>query len=128
VACLHYQVEQPQGKLVRVVRGAIYDVAVDVRRSSPTFGRWAGCVLSADNGLQSWIPAGMAHGFLALGDGAEVCCKATSYHAPDLERCLRWDDPVIGVAWPLEQTGLVAPRLSARDAAATGWHDANLLP
>lgn len=125
---LHYQVEQPQGKLVRVLRGAIYDVAVDIRRSSPTFGHWVGCVLSADNGLQSWIPAGMAHGFLALGDGAEVCYKTTGYRAPALERCLRWDDPVIGVAWPLRECGRPVPRLSPRDAAGTRWQDAELLP
>lgn len=125
---LHYQVGQPQDKLVRVVRGAIYDVAVDIRRSSPTFGRWVGCILSADNARQSWLPAGLAHGFLALGDGAEVCYKVTDHRVPGLERCLRWDDPVVGVAWPLGENGLRAPLLSPRDAAGARWQDAELLP
>lgn len=125
---LHYQVGQPQGKLVRVVRGAVYDVAVDLRRSSPSFGRWVGHVLSADNRLQSWIPAGLAHGFLALEDGAEVCYKTTGHRVPELERCLRWDDATLGVAWPLAQLGLALPRLSPRDAAAPCWPDAELLP
>lgn len=111
---LHYQLRQPQGKLVRVVRGAVFDVAVDLRRGSPTFGRWVGEVLSEDNHRQLWIPEGFAHGFLVLSDAADFLYKATAYYAPQDERCVAWDDPAIGIAWPLEG----APTLSARDAAA----------
>jgi len=111
---LHYQVRQVQGKLLRAVRGEIFDVAVDVRRSSPTFGRWTGVVLSEENGRQLWIPPGFAHGFLVLSESADVMYKATDYYAPQHERCIAWNDPGIGIAWP----GGVQPQLSPRDAAA----------
>jgi len=109
---LHYQLPHPQGKLVRVVRGEVFDVAVDLRRGSPTLGRWVGERLSAENRRQLWLPPGMAHGFLALTD-AEVLYKVTDYWSPGDDRCLRWDDPDLAVAWPLQG----APRLSAKDAA-----------
>lgn len=97
---LHYQIQQPQGKLVRVVRGAAFDVAVDIRRSSPTFGRWFGVELSEDNFRQFWIPAGFAHGFVALSDNVDFLYKTTDYYAPAHERCIRWDDPDIAIGWP----------------------------
>lgn len=109
---LHYQIRQPQGKLVRVVSGEIFDVAVDLRRRSPTFGRWLGCVLSADNKRQMWIPEGFAHGFLVLSESADVLYKATDYYAPAHERCLAWNDPSVGIEWPLEG---IQPLLSAKD-------------
>lgn len=109
---LHYQIKQPQGKLVRVVSGAVFDVAVDVRKSSPTFGKWVGVELSAENKRQLWIPVGFAHGFVVLSESAEFLYKTTDYWAPEYERSIRWDDPAIGVEWPF--TG--APRLSAKDA------------
>jgi len=107
---LHYQVRQPQAKLVRVLAGEIFDVAVDLRRGSPTFGRWTGCTLSATNRRQVWIPEGFAHGFLVLSDSAEVLYKASDYYAPEHERCVRWDDPAIGVAWPLQGEPVLSPR------------------
>lgn len=109
---LHYQVRQPQGKLVRVVRGSVFDVAVDLRRNSATFGRWVGTELSEDNKRQMWVPAGFAHGFLVTSDSADFLYKTTDYYAPEHERCIAWDDPAIGVVWPL---GDVAPQLSAKD-------------
>ena len=112
---LHYQIRQPQGKLVRVVAGAVYDVAVDLRRNSPTFGRWAGFELSADNKLMAWIPPGFAHGFLVLSEYAEFLYKTTDYYAPEHERSLLWNDPALGIAWPLAGA---APLLSAKDQAA----------
>jgi dTDP-4-dehydrorhamnose 3,5-epimerase len=117
---LHYQVRQPQGKLVRVVAGAVFDVAVDLRRSAPTFGKWVGVELSAENKRQLWIPPGFAHGFLVLSDFAEFVYKTTDYWEPGLERALRWDDPAVGIEWPLRG----APQLSARDAQARGLADA----
>jgi dTDP-4-dehydrorhamnose 3,5-epimerase len=114
---LHYQVRQPQGKLVRVVRGAVFDVAVDVRPSSPTFGRWVGEVLSEENQRQLWVPPGFAHGFLVLTDSADFLYKVTNYYAPEHERCIAWDDPSIGIAWPLSQLGISGPQQSARDQA-----------
>ncbi|MCB1896912.1 MAG: dTDP-4-dehydrorhamnose 3,5-epimerase [Zoogloeaceae bacterium] len=108
---LHYQIRQPQGKLVRVVRGAVFDVAVDLRRSSPTFGRWVGAELSADNHRQLWLPPGFAHGFLVLSDEADFLYKTTDYYAPEHERCLLWNDPAVGVHWPIEGE----PLLSAKD-------------
>jgi dTDP-4-dehydrorhamnose 3,5-epimerase len=117
---LHYQVQKPQGKLVRVLAGEIFDVAVDLRRSSPAFGRWTGARLSADNHLALWIPPGFAHGFLVLSEQADVLYKATDYYAPELERVLRWDDPQIAIEWPL----IGVPILSARDQAAPGLHAA----
>jgi dTDP-4-dehydrorhamnose 3,5-epimerase len=110
---LHYQVEQPQGKLVRAVSGTIYDVAVDIREKSPTFGRWVGVELSADNKRQLWIPPGLAHGFLVVSETAEVLYKATDYYAPAHERTILWNDPTLAIAWPL--TG--QPQVSGKDAA-----------
>jgi len=108
---LHYQIRQPQGKLVRAVTGRIFDVAVDARRSSPTFGRWAGVELSADNHRQLWVPPGFAHGFLVLSDTADVLYKTTDYYAPEHERTVAWNDPAIAIEWPLE----AEPLLSAKD-------------
>lgn len=108
---LHYQLEMPQGKLVRVVSGAVFDVAVDIRKSSAHFGQWVGHELSADNQRMMWIPPGFAHGFLVLSDTADFLYKTTSYYAPQSDRGIRWDDPQIGVKWPLEE----APVLSAKD-------------
>ena len=115
---LHYQVHRSQGKLVRVIAGAVFDVAVDLRRSSPSFGRWAGAELSAANRRMLWVPAGFAHGFLALEEGSEVLYKCTDFYAPEHERCLLWSDPQVGIAWPLE--GMDLPSLSPRDAAGIG--------
>ena len=108
---LHYQVRHPQGKLVRVIAGEVFDVAIDLRRSSPTFGKSVGVVLSAENKKQLWIPEGFAHGFLVLSEGAEVLYKATDYYAPEDERCLIWNDPAIGIDWPKNGD----PILSAKD-------------
>jgi dTDP-4-dehydrorhamnose 3,5-epimerase len=110
---LHYQVRQPQGKLIRVIRGRVFDVAVDVRKSSPTFGRWVGTDLSEDNHRQVWIPPGFAHGFLTMSESADIAYKMTDYYAPEQERCLLWNDSTVGIAWPL--TG--EPVLSAKDKA-----------
>jgi dTDP-4-dehydrorhamnose 3,5-epimerase len=111
---LHYQIQQPQGKLVRVVQGEVFDVAVDLRRSSPTFGHWVGETLSADNRRQLWIPPGFAHGFLVRSGWAECLYKSTDFYAPEHERALRWDDPTVRVAWPLEGE----PILAAKDVNA----------
>lgn len=108
---LHYQIEQPQGKLVRVTAGEVFDVVVDIRRQSSTFGKWVGAVLSAENKRQMWVPSGFAHGFLVLKDDTEFLYKTTDYYAPQHERCIRWDDPVIGIEWPLSS----APKLSVKD-------------
>src|SRR5690349_14310035 len=108
---LHYQIQQPQGKLVRVVRGAVFDVAVDLRRSSPTFGKWAGCELSEDNHRQFWVPAGFAHGFVVLSDSADFLYKTTEYYAPAHERCIAWDDPELAIEWPAG----ITPLLSEKD-------------
>lgn len=110
---LHYQIKQPQGKLVRVVAGEVFDVAVDIRRSSPTFGRWVGEVLSADNKKQLWLPPGMAHGFVVLSESAEFLYKTTDYWAPEHERCIAWNDPTLAIKWPALNG---APLLSAKDA------------
>lgn len=110
---LHYQVQQPQGKLVRVVQGEVYDVAVDLRKSSAHFGRWVGVHLSAENKRQLWIPAGFAHGFVVLSDTAEFLYKTTDYYAPAHERCIRWDDPAMDIRWPIS----APPILAAKDAA-----------
>jgi dTDP-4-dehydrorhamnose 3,5-epimerase len=113
---LHYQIRQPQGKLVRVVRGEVFDVAVDLRRSSPTFGKWVGERLGAENKRQLWIPEGFAHAFVVLSDTAEFLYKTTDYYAPEFERCLVWNDPSVGIDW--RGNGLVGePVLSAKDAA-----------
>lgn len=128
---LHYQLQQPQGKLVRVVRGAVFDVAVDLRRSSPTFGTWVGEVLSEDNKRQLWVPEGFAHGFLVLSDVAEFLYKTTAYYAPQFERSLMWNDPTVGVAWPLAQlaeAGISAPALSAKDQQGAAFGAAETYP
>ncbi|HUF35655.1 MAG TPA: dTDP-4-dehydrorhamnose 3,5-epimerase [Gemmatimonadales bacterium] len=119
---LHYQVETPQGKLVRAVAGEIFDVAVDLRRSSPTFGRWVGAVLSDANHRQLWIPAGFAHGFYVTSASADVLYKCTAPYAPAHERCLRWDDPALGIAWPLRAGE--PPIVSPRDAAGATLSEA----
>jgi dTDP-4-dehydrorhamnose 3,5-epimerase len=107
---LHYQIVQPQGKLVRVARGRAFDVAVDLRRSSATFGRWVGVELSDDNRRQVFVPPGFAHGFLVLSDWADVLYKTTDFYAPQHERCLLWNDPDVGIAWPLAGEPLLAPK------------------
>lgn len=117
---LHYQIRQPQAKLVRVVAGEVFDVAVDLRRASPTFGQWAGALLSAENKRQLWVPEGFAHGFMVLSDVAETLYKATDYYAPAHERCVRWDDPDIGIAWPQQGEMIVSEKdrrgVALRDA------------
>jgi dTDP-4-dehydrorhamnose 3,5-epimerase len=116
---LHYQLQpEPQGKLVRCPLGRILDVAVDLRRSSPTFGQWVGAELSADNHRQLWVPVGFAHGFLTLSEAAEVLYKASGYWSKACERSLRWNDPHLAIAWPLEQLAGLEPLLAAKDAAA----------
>ena len=120
---LHYQAMQPQGKLVRVVAGEVFDVAVDIRPGSPTFGKWVGEVLSATNKRQLWVPPGLAHGFLVLSDTADFLYKTTDYYAPAHERCIAWDDPTLAIDWPLNgQT----PLLSAKDLTGTAFLQAHL--
>ena len=121
---LHYQLKRPQGKLVRALRGEIFDVAVDLRQDSEQFGRWFGVVLSAENRRMLWIPPGFGHGFLVLTDFAEVSYKATELYAPAFERSILWDDPAIGIDWPLDG----APTLSAKDKAGTLLKDAETYP
>lgn len=121
---LHYQLESPQGKLVRVVRGTVFDVAVDVRRSSPTFGRWVGVQLDAPGQRQVWIPPGFAHGFLVLSESADVLYKTTDFYAPEHEETIRWDDPAIGIDWPIADT----PIVSEKDAAGRSLETANVFP
>ena len=117
---LHYQIKQPQGKLLRVIAGEIFDVAVDIRKNSPTFNEWVGLILSAENKQQIWIPEGFAHGFLVLSEFAEVLYKTTDYYAPQYERCIRWDDPDININWNLD----TQPILSAKDQAGKLLKDA----
>ncbi len=119
---LHYQIRQPQGKLVRVILGTVFDVAVDLRRSSPTFGRWVGRELSAENRRQMWIPEGFAHGFVVLSEAAEFLYLTTDYYAPEHERAVIWNDPDLAIAWPLD----TAPILSAKDGSAPLFRDADL--
>ncbi len=121
---LHYQIEQAQGKLVRVSAGEVYDVAVDLRRQSPTFGQWVGAHLSAENNRQMWVPEGFAHGFLVLSEFAEFLYKTTDYYAPAFERCIRWDDPKLAIDWQLQGE----PKLSAKDQQGTLFDDAELFP
>ncbi len=116
---LHYQEPKPQGKLVRVVAGVIYDVAADIRPGSPSFGRWVGIELSAENRRQLWVPEGLAHGFLVLSESAEVLYKTTDFYAPGCEKIIRWDDPTLGIRWPLS----APPLLSPRDAAGATLGD-----
>jgi dTDP-4-dehydrorhamnose 3,5-epimerase len=119
---LHYQIEQAQGKLVRVTEGSVFDVAVDLRKSSPTFGQWFGTELSAENKRQLWIPAGFAHGFVVTSDVASFLYKTTDYWAPEHERAVLWNDPAIGIDWPLDG----APQLSGKDVAAALLADAEV--
>ncbi|MBL8205218.1 MAG: dTDP-4-dehydrorhamnose 3,5-epimerase [Blastocatellia bacterium] len=121
---LHYQIHQPQGKLVRAIAGEIYDVAVDLRRSSPTFGKWVGHHLSAENRLQIWIPPGFAHGFYVISEWAEVLYKTTDYYAPQFERTLLWNDPAVGIDWPLPPDQ--HPILSAKDAQGVALSEAEV--
>jgi len=121
---LHYQIQQPQGKLVRVVAGEVFDVAVDLRKSSPSFGRWFGTHLSAQNQRQLWIPEGFAHGFVVLSESAEFLYKTTDYYAPEHERSLLWNDPELGIEWPFDEP----PQLSAKDQAGKLLRDAELFP
>ncbi|WP_165679811.1 dTDP-4-dehydrorhamnose 3,5-epimerase, partial [Metapseudomonas otitidis] len=121
---LHYQLQQPQGKLVRVTAGEVLDVAVDIRRSSPTFGRWVGVHISAENKRQLWVPEGFAHGFVVLSEFAEFLYKTTDYYAPAHERCIRWDDPTLAIDWQLSE----APQLSAKDQAGVRLEDAEVFP
>lgn len=108
---LHYQIKQPQGKLVRVVAGEVFDVAVDIRKNSPTFGQWAGFILSAENKRMAWVPPGFAHGFVVLSDYAEFLYKTTDYWSPEHERCILWNDPALAIDWPMQES----PQLSAKD-------------
>ena len=121
---LHYQIRQPQGKLVRVVQGEVFDVAVDLRKSSPSFGKWVGETLSAENKKQLWIPAGFAHGFMVLSDGAECVYKTTAYYAPEDERCLSWNDVSTNIRWPSENL----PVVSAKDARGLAFHLVEAFP
>lgn len=123
---LHYQLTQPQGKLVRVVAGEVFDVAVDLRRSSPTFGRWVGAMLSEQNKCALWVPAGFAHGFLVMSESADFVYKCTDFYAPQDERAIRWDDPELAIEWPLAAG--ISPKLSARDANASAFRDAEVYP
>jgi dTDP-4-dehydrorhamnose 3,5-epimerase len=116
---LHYQTQNAQGKLVRVTQGAVFDVAVDIRPGSPTYGQWVGELLSADNKRQLWIPAGLAHGFLVLTESAEFLYKTTAYYAPAFERCIAWNDATLAIDWPLAGS---TPRLSAKDAAGVAFN------
>jgi dTDP-4-dehydrorhamnose 3,5-epimerase len=119
---LHYQIQQPQGKLVRVVAGEVFDVAVDIRKSSPTFGHWVGVTLSADNKRQLWVPPGFAHGFVVTSESAEFLYKTTDYWAPEFERSILWNDPDIGIEWPLD----TEPLLSGKDQAGKLLADAEV--
>lgn len=119
---LHYQIKQPQGKLVRVVQGEVFDVAVDLRKSSKTFGKWVGEILSAENKRQLWVPEGFAHGFLTLSDTAEFLYKTTDYYAPEYERCIVWNDPGLSIKWPVG----ARPLLSTKDTNGSSLQDADV--
>lgn len=121
---LHYQIQQPQGKLVRAVVGTVFDIAVDIRRHSPTYGQWVSCILSAENKRMFWIPAGFAHGFLVLSEVAEVLYKATDFYAPQHDRCILWNDADLAIDWPLSTT----PVLSAKDQAGQPFKSAEVFP
>ena len=120
---LHYQIHEPQGKLVRVTSGEVFDVAVDIRRNSPTFGQWVGEILSADNKRQLWVPPGMAHGFVVLSESAEFLYKTTDYWAPEHERCIAWNDPTLGIDWPALNG---EPLLSGKDAKGIAFLQAEV--
>jgi len=119
---LHYQIQQPQGKLVRVTSGAVFDVAVDIRKSSPTFGQWVGVELNTENHRQLWVPAGFAHGFVVLSETADFLYKTTNYYAPEFERCITWNDPSIGINWPTD----MEPQLSGKDQQGLLLSDAEV--
>lgn len=119
---LHYQIQQSQGKLVRVVSGEVFDVAVDLRRTSATFGKWVGAVLSAENKMQLWIPEGFGHGFVVLSEAAEFLYRTTTYYAPEHERCILWNDPELGIEWPITKP----PILSAKDAVGLPFRSAEV--
>ncbi len=121
---LHYQIQQPQGKLLRVVAGQVFDVAVDLRRSSPTFGKWVSAILSADNKMMFWVPPGFAHGFYVLSEWAELIYKATDYYAPQWERTIRWNDPRLGITWPLIEGQ--NPILSTKDTQGLLFSEADI--
>lgn len=121
---LHYQIRQPQGKLVRVVRGAVFEVSVDIRRSSPSFGQWAGVELTDDNYRQVWVPPGFAHGFYVLSDSADFLYKTTDYYVPDFERILAWNDPEVAISWPFDPD--TQPIISAKDRQGVSLTDAEL--
>jgi dTDP-4-dehydrorhamnose 3,5-epimerase len=123
---LHYQIQQSQGKLVRVVTGSVFDVAVDIRRSSPTFGRWVGATLTEENHHMLWVPPGFAHGFLVLSESADFLYRVTDFWAPPHERAIQWNDPDLNVEWPLPEG--VEPVLSAKDAVAKRFRDAEYFP
>jgi dTDP-4-dehydrorhamnose 3,5-epimerase len=123
---LHYQIQQPQGKLVRVVTGAVFDVAVDIRRSSPTFGRWVGATLSEENHHMLWVPPGFAHGFVVLSESADFLYRCTDFWAPQYERAIQWNDPDLKISWPLPPGA--SPALSAKDAVAPRFRDAEYFP
>ena len=119
---MHYQLGNPQGKLVRVVRGSVFDVAVDIRPASPTFGKWFGIELSEHDNRQLWVPPGLAHGFLVLSESADFLYKTTDYYAPELERCIAWNDPELAIEWPLERP----PKLSVKDISGVAFNRAEL--
>ncbi len=119
---LHYQIKQPQGKLVRVIAGEVFDVAVDLRKTSPTFGQWVGEILSTENKKQLWIPEGFAHGFVVLSAFAEFLYQTTDYWAPEYERCILWDDPVLNIHWPIESE----PMLSTKDSQGKSFYEAEV--
>lgn len=119
---LHYQIQSPQGKLVRVAQGEVFDVAVDVRRGSPTFGQWIGEILSAENKRQLWVPEGFAHGFVVLSETAEFLYKTTDYYAPEHERCIAWNDSSLNIEWPISEV----PTVSAKDAVGASLKDAEV--
>ncbi len=123
---LHYQIQKPQGKLVRVVTGRVFDVAVDLRRASPTFGRWLGVELSEDNHRMLWVPPGFAHGFYVMSEQADFVYKCSDDYAPEHERCIRWDDPDLAIAWPIPAHA--APLVSAKDAAGVRFREAEVYP
>jgi dTDP-4-dehydrorhamnose 3,5-epimerase len=125
---LHYQLQQPQGKLVRVARGAVFDVAVDIRQASPTFGQWVGVELSEENQRQLWVPPGFAHGFLVLSDSADFLYKTTDFYAPAHERCIAWNDPQLDIAWPLGPLGGTPVLVSEKDQKGARLADAELFP